>query len=645
MVKRPAMKKTLKTTFTLLSLSLLTAGCTKVNPATEETQKAGHRIITVLVEAEKEQPSNEDGTKTTYDAATNTFGFDSDDKLQILVGKYEGDEVVQPTTASEIPLLSMDPEHPGHFSGTIDISGYDISDIHGAVLVKSATTGINLYSSSLLIRVPYAANQTQNAAGTLTSANGRFPFHTHLTESMMDFDEETNTLTIKALTMKMGFSVWEYHVYGADRTDEKVLSINVASSGTNNNTSYFTNCTSFFKSTNGNYDVYGSTKYYNSTVTLTNSYNVPSSNGDAIWQCLWGADTGLKLGVVTVTTDKAVYTRDFGGAQIARKRGYIYPININIGSDGNFCRNIEISTDGGNTWEEWTDELPSGTSYTSLKVRGKTLTAAKLNSMLSWVNSQASTVDLDLSGVFYESTTFPKVFGNTTSSSACKKIKSIAVPCNVTTLANGAFYYCTALVSVDLGGHVSTLENNAFRGCTSLATIDHEGVTSVGRLCYSVCSKLKSLGTVSTITTIKYSAFYKCPLTGEFTFDNVTTLEGYSGNATFGETQNKMTKVYLPKIKTVGQRSFYNNTSINTIDLGSSLTSIATVAFSGCTKLKTIYIRATTVPTIAADAFTNVTEATLYVPAASLEAYQTALSTYTDPEGSYKWAIEAIPSE
>ena len=70
---------------------------------------------------------------------------------------------------------------------------------------------------------------------------------------------------------------------------------------------------------------------------------------------------------------------------------------------------------------------------------------------------------------------------------------------------------------------------------------------------------------------------------------------------------------------------------MRSVDLPSTLTSIAAQAFRSCSTLNTLYCRATTPPTIAnSNALSTANLTNIYVPAASVNAYKTATnwSTY-----------------
>lgn len=105
--------------------------------------------------------------------------------------------------------------------------------------------------------------------------------------------------------------------------------------------------------------------------------------------------------------------------------------------------------------------------------------------------------------------------------------------------------------------------------------------------------------------------------------DGVTSIRPY----TFYESH--VTSVAFPSgLTTIGEHSF-TDSDITGVDLPASVTSIGKAAFKG-TAGRTFIIRATTPPTIVNDSFGGLPDANLaiYVPDASLSAYQSAWSYY-----------------
>lgn len=262
--------------------------------------------------------------------------------------------------------------------------------------------------------------------------------------------------------------------------------------------------------------------------------------------------------------------------------------------------------------------------------------------------------------------------------SPCPNLESINFPSSLTTIGNAAFKDCTSLESVDLSDTLLTearfnvfngctslisiilpdtltsIGQQAFYGCTGLTSINLPNtLTSIGNNAFADCTSLTNLTLPSSLTTIGNSAFDGCTsltlspdgdlptsLTtiGNFAFAYCTSLDGISivmtntrsiGEGAFSNCTG-LTGVYLDnnKLQTIGISAFYNCSSIeDSIVLPSTLTSIGDYAFKFA-DIPGFYCYATTPPTIGTETFNTLTLCPIYVPAASLSAYQSSWSEY-----------------
>lgn len=124
------------------------------------------------------------------------------------------------------------------------------------------------------------------------------------------------------------------------------------------------------------------------------------------------------------------------------------------------------------------------------------------------------------------------------------------------------------------------ISSNTFQSIYALKTlVIPDSVTSIGEEAFSYCSGLTSVNIPSAVTYIGRSAFYVC---------------------------RTLTSVTIPD----------------------SVTSIGKQAFTYCVNLASVTMKATTPPSLGADALTSTDNCPIYVPAASVNAYKTAWSTY-----------------
>ena len=197
--------------------------------------------------------------------------------------------------------------------------------------------------------------------------------------------------------------------------------------------------------------------------------------------------------------------------------------------------------------------------------------------------------------------------------SSCSSLTSVTIPNTVTTISNSAFYNCTRLISVTIPNSVTTIENWAFGNCIGLTSITiPNSVTFIGLYAFNGCSSLTSVTIPNSVTTISINAFFGC---------------------------SSLTSVTIPNsVNSIWDSAFNGCSSLTSVTIPNSVNFIGNSAFADCSKLEEVYCLAEKVPYTITDAFEKSypENATLYVPAASLNAYKT-----TEP-WSYFGTIKAI---
>ena len=157
------------------------------------------------------------------------------------------------------------------------------------------------------------------------------------------------------------------------------------------------------------------------------------------------------------------------------------------------------------------------------------------------------------------------------------------------------FYNKTDLVSVDLDDSgITGIGHSAFRGCTSLTSFDiPSGQTEIGGYAFGGCTSLTSIVIPEGIVRLRGSVFRDCSSLASVSFPS--TLTNIGGNS-------------------------FRGTALTSVTIPSGVTLIDPYAFD-CASLTTVTCNATTPPVLESNNFTA-TGDTLYVPYASLEAYQ-----------------------
>ena len=192
----------------------------------------------------------------------------------------------------------------------------------------------------------------------------------------------------------------------------------------------------------------------------------------------------------------------------------------------------------------------------------------------------------------------------------------INLPLSVTKIGEGAFYYCSALTSVDMPS-VMTIGDYAFYYCSALTSVDMPSVTKIGEGAFFDCSALTSISMPSVMTIGGY-AFDFC--------DNLTSVEMPEvltiGDEAFGYC-SALTSVSMPEVTTIGDESFYYCNALTSLDIPASVTTIGDDAFGSCSSLTSVYCHWVE-PLECDPGFTDevLENAILFVPRETVDAYR-----------------------
>ena len=262
----------------------------------------------------------------------------------------------------------------------------------------------------------------------------------------------------------------------------------------------------------------------------------------------------------------------------------------------------------------------------------------------------------------------------------CTSLTSITIPNSVTSIERWAFYGCSALTSVIIPNSVTSIGDYAFSGCDNLTsmvvengnttydsrencnaiietatntliagcqnTIIPNSVTSIGDGAFEGCSALTSVTIPNSVTSIGQGAFYKCSSLTSVTIGNSVTSIGDAafggcssltsvtipnsvtsiGERAFIQCSN-LTSITIPNsVASIGEWAFARCSSLTSVTIPNSVASIGEWAFAYCSNLKTVICEAIEVPELGDYVFEDMplSEATLYVPAQSLDDYKAA---------------------
>ena len=133
-------------------------------------------------------------------------------------------------------------------------------------------------------------------------------------------------------------------------------------------------------------------------------------------------------------------------------------------------------------------------------------------------------------------------------------------------------------------GHIGKL---AFSNCSNLRSIGlPEAISSIGEQAFSYCSSLISISIPSSVTSIDYQTFLGCSsLTTIILPDSLEFIGNYAFDSC-----SSLGSIILPEsVVSIGRGAFTNCSSLTSVFLPSNISSIEYAAFSSCSSLKNVY--------------------------------------------------------
>lgn len=176
----------------------------------------------------------------------------------------------------------------------------------------------------------------------------------------------------------------------------------------------------------------------------------------------------------------------------------------------------------------------------------------------------------------------------------CEGLVSINIPNSVTHIGASVFSGCTNLTSITIPNSVTSIggvggvRGATFARCTSLSSITiPDSVTDIGESTFSGCTNLTSITMSNSVTSVKHGIFHDCSNLSSYIIPNgVTFIEWGAFDGCTG-----LASVTIPNSVTkIGDLAFRNCASLVAITVPDSVTSIGEQAFCDCKKLTSITI-------------------------------------------------------
>ena len=140
---------------------------------------------------------------------------------------------------------------------------------------------------------------------------------------------------------------------------------------------------------------------------------------------------------------------------------------------------------------------------------------------------------------------------------------------------------------VEVRGSIGHIGKLAFSNCSNLRSIGlPEAISSIGEQAFSYCSSLISISIPSSVTSIDYQTFFGCSsLTTIILPDSLEFIGNYAFDSC-----SSLGSIILPEsVVSIGRGAFTNCSSLTSVFLPSNISSIEYAAFSSCSSLKNVY--------------------------------------------------------
>jgi hypothetical protein len=169
---------------------------------------------------------------------------------------------------------------------------------------------------------------------------------------------------------------------------------------------------------------------------------------------------------------------------------------------------------------------------------------------------------------------------------------------DVTSIGDDAFYGCTSLTSIEIPNSVTSIGIAAFSNCDCLASFEiPNSVTSIGTWAFVYCSSLSSIVIPKSVTDLGTNPFMGCYSLTSIVVDSDNPVFDSRNicNAIIKTKSNSlvsgcMNTLIPSSVSSIGSVAFDGCSTLSSIDIPDSVESIGDLAFASCSNLISIEI-------------------------------------------------------
>ena len=212
----------------------------------------------------------------------------------------------------------------------------------------------------------------------------------------------------------------------------------------------------------------------------------------------------------------------------------------------------------------------------------------------------------------------------------CENLTSVDIPNSIKSIGIRAFSWCSALTSIVLKGGLENIESYAFEYCLGLENISlPNSLMTIGQNAFYNTQWYKNQPSGGVYVG---NVFYKykgdIPQNTSFVIkEGTVSISPYAFVKENYHEDYSLVSVSIPNsVKVIGEGVFYRCRALTSILIPDGVTTIETLAFHYCKALNSVTCKAVEPPVLGSSVFSVVplTDATLYVPAESVDAYKNA---------------------